>query len=74
MFRFISAALIALTVSTAALPAFAGEHHGGKGGGKGGGHAGHGASMGHFGGGKGAAGAAIGIAAAAILLNALANQ
>ena len=33
MVRFFSAALIALTVSaTAAAPAFAGQHHGGKGG------------------------------------------
>ena len=79
MKRIISAAIVALTISSLGAPAFAGERHGG---GKGGAHAmgGRGAhgGKGHgfagFGGGKGGAAAVIGLAAGAILLDALANQ
>jgi hypothetical protein len=75
MVRFFSAIVIALTISSIAAPAFAGQKHGAKGGGKAGGH-GHSLSAGHFGGkgGKGLAGGALGLAVGAILLDALANQ
>ena len=80
MKRFISAAIVALTISSLAAPAFAGERHGGgKGGGAHamggrGGHGGKGGGFARFGGGKGGAAAVIGLAAGAILLDALANQ
>jgi hypothetical protein len=79
MKRIISAAIVALTISSLAAPAFAGERHGGgKGGGAHamGGRGGHGGKGGFagFGGGKGGAAAVIGLAAGAILLDALANQ
>jgi hypothetical protein len=77
MKRIISAAVIALSISSLAVPAFAGQRHGG---GKGGaihamgGRGGHGGGFGRFGGAKGGAAAIIGLAAGAILLDALANQ
>jgi hypothetical protein len=79
MKRFISAAIVALTISSLAAPAFAGERHGGGKGGAAhamGGRGGHGGKGGFagFGGGKGGAAAVIGLAAGAILLDALANQ
>ncbi len=60
MVKFISVALVALMVSSAAVPAFAKgekEHHAGKGGG-----GTHGLS--HFGGGKGFGGKGMGAVAA----------